>query len=344
MKIRLLGAAVLLALLVLFVPMFFPKSPPTARGDQALGLAIPPAPDSDMQTKTMSLNPDAAHAPAGSATTPLIPDQAQGDTRTTRGSASGSGDGLATVDIGSRKPKEVGPDAQASPPAPKPDASEPVIKQEPAKTRSDTRTTDAGKPDTSPATAANGSFSLNLSAYSSDSGAQRLIKKVKALGYAASGRTIRQRGKSLTLVTAGPFATRTAAESARLKISQSINGVPVTLESTASTPGGDAPAPAHERPSAKGSAAKSAPPAAAAARPGGWAVQVAAMSSESDANALRDRLRANGFDGFVDSVNVGGKRLWRVRAGPQIQRDDALKLNSQIKSKLGMSGNVVHMP
>ena len=76
----------------------------------------------------------------------------------------------------------------------------------------------------------------------------------------------------------------------------------------------------------------------------GWAVQLAAMSSQSDANALRDKLRANGFDGFVDSVQAGGKRLWRVRAGPQTQRADAQQLHDQIKAKLGIDGNIVAVP
>jgi cell division septation protein DedD len=73
-------------------------------------------------------------------------------------------------------------------------------------------------------------------------------------------------------------------------------------------------------------------------------VQVAAMGSQADANALRDKLRAAGFDGFTDSVSAGGRRLWRVRAGPQIQRADAERVRDQIKARLGMAGNVVSMP
>ena len=76
----------------------------------------------------------------------------------------------------------------------------------------------------------------------------------------------------------------------------------------------------------------------------GWAVQLAAMSNQADANALRDKLRTNGFDGFVDSVQSGGKRLWRVRAGPQTQRSDAQRVHDQIKAKLGIDGNVVSVP
>lgn len=331
LKTRLLGAFVLIALLVLFVPMFFPSSPPTAAGDQTVSLAIPPAPDRDLQTKTMSLDPDAA-TPAAAASAGAVVIPAAGN---------GSSDQLATVDIRSRRPTDVGTGTETTSTAPanapssqvpaaaatpvKPAASEPVIKSRaPA-----TEPPKATAPALPPATAARGNYSLSLSAYASGAGARSLMQRVQKLGYPVSSHVIQQGGKSLTAVEAGPFATRTAAESARLKITQSIAGVPVRLKSGASTPAGDEPASAAPKPSA---------------RAGGWAVQVAAMSSQSDANALRDKLRANGFDGFVDSVTAGGKKLWRVRAGPQTQRSDAEGVRDQIKSRLGLAGNVVSVP
>ncbi len=334
MKTRLLGAFVLIALLVLFVPMFFPSSPPTAAGDQTVSLAIPPAPDRDLQTKTMSLDPNAATpAAAASAGAVVIP-----------AAANGSSDQLATVDIASHRPTDVETGAAATPTVPaatsnppsnpppaavptpvKPAASGPVIKSQ-APTAEPPK---ASAPALPPATAARGNYSLSLSAYASSAGAHSLMQRVQKLGYPVSSRVIQQGGQSLTAVQAGPFATRTAAESARLKITQSIAGVPVRLVSGASTPAGDEPASAASK---------------AAARAGGWAVQVAAMSSQSDASALRDKLRANGFDGFVDSVTAGGKKLWRVRAGPQTQHGDAERVRDQIKSKLGLAGNVVSVP
>ncbi len=334
MKTRLLGAFVLIALIVLFVPMFFSSSPPTAVGDQTVSLAIPPAPDRDLQTKTMRLDPDAATpAAAASAGAVAIP-----------AAQTGSSDQLATVDIRSHRPTDVETGTGAPPTAPadaptsqppaaastpvEPAASEPVIKSRApaAESPKAPKATVSALP---PATAARGNYSLNLSAYASSAGARSLMQRVQKLGYPVSSRVIQQGGQSLTAVEAGPFATRTAAESARLKITQSIAGVPVRLERGASTPAGDAPA---------GTAPK------ASARAGGWAVQVAAMSSQSDANALRDTLRAKGFDGFVDAVTVGGKTLWRVRAGPQTQRADAERVRDQIKSKLGLAGNVVSVP
>jgi cell division septation protein DedD len=272
-----------------------------------------------------------------------------------------SSDQLATVNIGSNRPRDVETDPQAGQkPEPttvtRPGPAQPVI---PTQTKPDneptakiqkpgTPTAAAQKPAaqtpvipvaTQPAqpaaTAAHGHFTLNLSAYSSSASAQSLMQRVRGLGYPVASKPISQAGKSLTLVTAGPFESRAAAEAARLKITQAIPGAPARLEAGASTPSQDEAAPA---PTA------AAPAKTAASRAGGWAVQVAAMGSQTDANALRDKLRANGFDGYVDTVNAGGKQLWRVRAGPQTQRDDAVRVRDQIKAKLGIGGNVVTAP
>ena len=359
MKTRLLGAAVLIALLVIFVPMFFSSNPsPATAGDQSVSLAIPPAQDSNLQTRTMSLTPGApataaSAAPAASAT--VTPAQ---------------GGQLATVNIASRRPTDVGTDA-AAPKAQQSagpvmgsgaSPSQPVIPLQgqgnaaaappaakaPAKTAA---TPVAASPAplltaTPPVVAGSADhalYVLNLSAYANANSVDHLVRRVRSLGYPVLTRVITQAGKQLTLVTAGPFDSRTTAEAARLKITQSIPGVPARLvEGLGHADSGIAPAPV------KAAAATTAAPIAATAttpsRAGGYAVQLAALGSEADANAMRDKLRAGGFDGFVDSVSVGGKRLWRVRAGPQTQRADAERVRDQIKAKFGISGNVVSVP
>ena len=57
LKTRLLGAAVLIALAVLFLPMMFPSTPPKTDADQTVSLAIPPAPDRELQTRTLDVAP-----------------------------------------------------------------------------------------------------------------------------------------------------------------------------------------------------------------------------------------------------------------------------------------------
>ncbi|WP_233842813.1 SPOR domain-containing protein [Dyella sp. 2HG41-7] len=316
MNTRLLGAAVLVALAILFVPMFFSSKVPSTSTDQSVSLAIPPAPDRDLQTKTVSLSGQGA-APASSvapATTSAPSAQGMTPVNLTSSATQPAGNSSAAPVI----PTPEQPAIPATPPRSVATTSRPAIApptQQPAA---------PVVPSTPPATAAQGIYSVNLSAYAAP-GANRLMQKVRALGYPVSSEPIQRAGKTLTLVSAGPFETRAQAETARLKIAQTVPGIPARLESGANTPQGDAPAPA----------------AGAPVRAGGWAVQVAAMGSQSDAVALRDKLRANGFDGFVDTVNAGGKQLWRVRAGPQTQRSDAVSLRDQIKAKLGLDGNVV---
>jgi cell division septation protein DedD len=288
----------------------------------------------------MSLTPDAAGASTVSAT-----------------SAPVSSDQLATVEIGSNRPRDVEIDPEAGkPPVPTTvkigsgaspsqpviaqrtdaDSPSPATKPPPAATPAKPAATPVAPPPIKPAVTTavgHGSYTLNLSAYANAAGAAKLVRQVHALGYPVTGHAISQSGKPRTLVIAGPFGTRTAAEAARLKIVQSIPGVPARLEQDASH--GDAA-------TATRSAAASTP--AIRKRTGGWAVQLVAMSNQTDANALRDKLRTNGFDGFVDSVQSGGKTLWRVRAGPQTQRADAQRVHDQIKTRLGIDGNVVSVP
>jgi DedD protein len=346
LKTRLLGAAILFALVVLFVPMFFSSKPPAPGGDQSVSLAIPPAPDRDLQTKTMNLTPGAAVSTPNAAT-PIA--AASTGRPAVPAVTPGSGNQLATVNIGSNRPRDVETDPEAGkapvpttvttgsgasstqpviPMQTKPSASAPAVRQSPVAAAS------AAVP-AAGAAVGQGNYRLNLSAYANAAGAASLERRVRALGYPVSSHPITQAGQQRTLVIAGPFATRTAAEAARLKIVQSIPGVPARLELDASRDSAGSP-------STSPSTGQPAP--AMVARAGGWAVQLAAMSSQGDANALRDKLRANGFDGFVDTVQSGGKQLWRVRAGPQTQRDDALRVRDQVKAKLGIDGNIVSMP
>jgi cell division septation protein DedD len=178
-----------------------------------------------------------------------------------------------------------------------------------------------------PGMAANARYSLNLGAYADRGNAEALVAKVRALGYPVNVAAVSSGGKPAAKVTAGPFASRAAAEAARLKIKASAPAAPAKLVADADAQKSDAPA-----------------SALPAGRAGGWAVQIGAYSSKADAARLRDRLRAAGFDGYVDDVVSAGKTLWRVRVGPQTQRDDAVKVGSQVKTRLNLPAVIVSVP
>lgn len=301
LKTRLLGAAVLIALAIIFVPMFFSGSPKKTAGDQGASLQIPDQPDAQLQTKTLSIA-------AGSASV-------------------ADADRVATVNVDAGKPAPAPQDVAVTPSQPQPAPAQSVSK---ASAAPSTPAVVAKAPPpappvaTTPGTAANGVYSVNLGIYSDHANADKLIASVGKQGFRAHGVSTTYNGKPATRVVVGPFEDRASAEAARLKLKATQPGVPVALTASAGNQTGDAPA-----------------GAIPATRAGGWAVQLGAFGAEADANQLRDRLRAAGFDGYVDSIPSNGHALWRVRAGPVAERAAAEQLKAQIAAKFKIDGNIV---
>src|SRR5690606_17517299 len=128
-------------------------------------------------------------------------------------------------------------------------------------------------------------------------------------------------------VRVGPYASRAAAESARLRVRELKPTVPGSVVQLAADVTADVPA-----------------SALAPARAGAWAVQLGALKAEADATKLRDRLRTAGFASFVDKVDTGGATLWRVRAGPEVDRAAADKLRATIRERMKIDGIIVVVP
>ena len=72
----------------------------------------------------------------------------------------------------------------------------------------------------------------------------------------------------------------------------------------------------------------------------GFAVQVGAFADAAAATALRDKLRSAGFNAFTDSVSTEGGTRTRVRVGPAMNRAEADALKAQVKAKAGIDGIV----
>lgn len=72
----------------------------------------------------------------------------------------------------------------------------------------------------------------------------------------------------------------------------------------------------------------------------GFAVQVGAFADAAAAAALRDKLRSAGFNTFTDTVNTDGGMRTRVRVGPVMNRAEADALSASVKAKTGISGMV----
>ena len=342
LKQRLVGAAVLIALAVIFLPMLI-QGPAPESGIAEVPLDAPAAPQGEFETRDLplvapeaapaegALGMDAAPLPQPAATNPDAADLASAD--------------LATA------------------PAPAP-ASAATIASAPLRDTATPTTTRPLPEDTAPATSAplpaataGGDYAVNFGSFSSVSSAESLVaslKKSQLPGYRESANV---GGKAVQRVRIGPFATRAEAEAARLRAAHVRDDVVarvVTLDAEAEAPAPAKPAPAKPvvPPATKPAAVAAKPtttpatttPAApkpqTAASGTGFAVQLAAFSKPADADALRDKLRGAGFSAFTEAVSTDKGTLTRVRVGPVLNRAEADQLKAQVKSKVGMDGIV----
>lgn len=79
-------------------------------------------------------------------------------------------------------------------------------------------------------------------------------------------------------------------------------------------------------------------------KPSGWVIQLGSFSQESNARELDEKLREAGYPAFVEPVTQSGKRVYRVRVGPEVMRGDAEKVRDKIATDFDIKGIVVSYP
>lgn len=356
LKQRLIGAAVLVALAVIFLPMLV-KGPAPDSGVSDVPLKMPDVPGGDTVTRELPLVMPGEVPKGGAVGMDATPVDRPATTATPAGAPAGT-------------------DPAATDPAADPDA--------PA-------TGDAPVATALPPSAAAGDYAVHFGAYASQKGADTVVALAKAAGLPAYSEATTVNGKPAVRVRIGPYATRAEAEIVRVKALEVRSDVPVKVVAldaepapaptpatataaieplkpapakpaepkpeprpeTKPQPKPAAPAPVASKPvAAKPAEPKPAPapakppapkpvaPAPSATAKVGFAVQVGAFGDATEAGAMRERLRAAGFTAFTETVNTDKGKLTRVRVGPVLDRAAADQLKSQIQARTGVDGIV----
>ena len=325
LKQRVVGAVVLVALAVIFLPMLI-KGPAPESGVSDVPLQLPAAPQGDGAMQTREL--------------PLV----------TPGAAPASG--------------VVGMDASDA-------ATGDAVEGAPGAT--------AGAA-MMPAATAGGDYAVSFGRYASAADADKVVAALRASQLPGYQESATDNGRTLYRVRIGPYATQADAEAARLRAAHvrddvgakvvtldagaalatatTTTAAPVSQPVAATSPSVSKPEPlaAEPKPAPKPPAAPVAPkpaatapattapaakPVAPAAADTGFAVQLGAFSSATEANKLRDRARAAGLRAFVESVRTDKGVLSRVRVGPVLTRAEADQLKAQVASRLGIGDAIV---
>lgn len=323
LKQRLVGAVVLVALAVIFLPMLI-KGPAPESGVGDVSLELPPGPDGEFETRELPLVTPGA-TPSGGVVGMDVPGAAPDD---------GS---LPTVDAGQPAARDaldepiVNEDTADLADAPAPAAA-------PQAPRSDTSASGATNDGMFPPPTAGSDWAVSFGTYSTTAAADRIVGDLRASQLPGFRERATVDGRTVYRVRIGPYASRAEAEAARLRaahVRDDVGAQVVALDAPAVASGEAAATPAAPAP-------EPAKPAAAADT--GFVVQLGAFRDAGEAEALRDRVRAAGMGAFTEPVQTDQGRLTRVLVGPAFDRAEADRLKAQVKSRFGIDGLVRSHP
>ncbi|MFT3896733.1 MAG: SPOR domain-containing protein [Thermomonas sp.] len=306
LKQRLIGAAVLVALAVIFLPMLV-KGPAPDSGAADVPLSMPATPDTGMETRELPLA-GPADAPSGGATGMPVNDDAGAQ-------AADAAQTFPAGVAGGNYAVHFGSYASA-------DAAQSVV----------AALEKAQLPSYSEAVQLNGkpAWRVRIGPFATQADAEAARLKAAQVRGDVNARVV-----VLDAETAAPATT--PAATAPIADTSKPAATPLPPEPKPAAP---KPVPATPPAAAKAETPKPQPATTPAAANVGFVVQLAAFAKPSDAEALRNRARAAGFSAFTESVKTDKGTLTRVRIGPVADRAAADQLKAQVQAKLGVAGIV----
>jgi len=75
-----------------------------------------------------------------------------------------------------------------------------------------------------------------------------------------------------------------------------------------------------------------------------WALQMGSFSKEKNANVMRDRLRVKGYASYVDVLKKPNRTTYRVRIGPELDKQQLEKIKAELIQKEKLKGMLVQHP
>lgn len=320
LKQRLIGAAVLVALAVIFLPMLI-KGPAPESGASDVPLELPPAPEGGFETRELPLVAPAETPEGGALGMPPAPAQLP-TVDTTTAADPGEASAAPGEDAATPAGSEMTP-----PPV---EGGDYAVSFGAYATRADAaRVVDALR-------------SSQLPGYQEAADEDgRTLFRVRIGPYAdrATAETARLRAAHV----------RDDVGSRVLNIAQTAQDQPVreapgdTATATAAAEDEQPAEPASE-PAAEPATQPAEPARPAAAAGVGFAVQIGAFGVEANATRLRDRARELGFTAFVVNEPTAQGTLSAVKVGPVADRAAAEALKAKVAARMGITGTIGSHP
>lgn len=314
LKRRLVGAAITVALLVIFVPMLFESKsvPPAGNGGE-----VPALPEA-IEERTIELPKSAAD----------VVEEKQGDKPKT---GPQSGYRIVPLEDAPPKPAKVEP-----PPAAAPEENPAGAEAELEAPADEEGTEDIGEgavsenPETPPKQPAAGVRPLAKPAAPSPAPAAPVIRS------AAPAAQPKPKPAPVASKPSEPPVRKTTAS--KPQVPAVAKSVPVKPEAAAPKSAGPKPQAAKSavEPAAPGGPKPAPPPA-----PKAWTVQAGSFAVESNARALADKLRQQNLAAVVHPSRGATTTIYRVTVGPETSRSRAELIQKQIETSVGIRGIIL---
>jgi DedD protein len=171
------------------------------------------------------------------------------------------------------------------------------------------------------APAGSGCYVVQVASFGSVATAERLSATLRGHGYGVLADTVQSDVGTLHRVRIGPYASEAEANAAAARVSKQVPEVKprvVDLQPEA--------------------AAQVTTPADPLVR---WIVQVGSFAAADNADKLVERLRGEGLSAYREAVSSAGSTIYRVRVGPFLERDEAIRVDGLIGERLSLDGVVM---
>ena len=340
LKQRLVGAVILIALAVIFLPMLLTGTDRDNERKSDAELALPPRPEAPTRQRRLPLEPERSSTSEGTAATQpsgagagreaeppdAVSDEADGEMTATLQTPAGEPARRSAESAGETAPA---PESTATKtPSGQPGTDRPANAADAGAAISETEATTS---QTVPGARRAGmpteqGWVIQVASLADPDNVARLVASLSGLGF-EPGRDLVQGGDANDLhrVWVGPFESRQQVETAMRKIRDGIEHVepqirgaaPAATESVGTTAADDDPR---------------------------FAVQMGVFAAEENAAKLRQRLLGAGYSAATRRVESNGEVRYRVLVGPLLSRSDADHIRGRINSDVEIEGMIVEYP
>ena len=320
LKQRLVGASVLIALAVVVLPMMLGGGPEDG-GATSPNIKVPEQPpELDFTTRRYPISETRPRIsePAGNTPmelpTPAVqeeqPEPAQPDP--VAGAVEETAGGEA--EEAAEQPAEQ---IVEKPPETPPAGTEGILEEpdeEPV-------TVVAPEPPPSAAPSGKGRYIVQVASFGSVNNAKRLTGQLAELGYSVSSDTVKTDVGTLHRVRVGPYSSESDADRAVTALKNQVRDV--TPRVMDMQPEKASPVTTPSDPLVR------------------WVVQVGSFSSSKNADNLVGKLKLEGLSAYKEAVSSGASTVYRVRVGPYIERDEAIRVDGLINQRMSLDGVVM---